>query len=239
MMGNESTGGKTRERAMHANHEPRRLIQGISNARQRGIQALALGASAGGSQALRILLQSLPATYECPIVITQHIAPGGDSALALQLDREFSLSVQEGRHGTPLMPGHVYLAPSGYHMLVESDRRLSLSVDALVHFSRPSIDELFRTAASVFRDKLLAVLLTGANADGARGLAKAYDSGALTVVQDPKEAEYPTMPREAQAYLQQTHRGATHREGSLEAIADLLLRCGSRNNPTDLSESAP
>lgn len=107
------------------------------------------------------------------------------------------LPVQEAEERMLPAPGHIYVAPSGYHLLIEHDGRFALSVDPRVAFSRPSIDVLFESAAAVWRERLLAVLLTGANADGAEGSARVRSCGGRLVVQDPETAQVPAMPAAA------------------------------------------
>lgn len=164
---------------------------------QRQIEAIVVGASAGGLQALSVLLVGLVETFRLPIVVVVHMPEDKDSKLAEIFRLRLEIDVKEADEKEPLHPGTLYFAPPGYHLLIELDKTLSLSREERVHFSRPSIDVLFESAADVFGEHLCGVLLTGANEDGAAGLRAIHRAGGLTVVQDPAEAFVPTMPEAA------------------------------------------
>jgi len=164
---------------------------------QRQIEAIVVGASAGGLQALSVLLVGLVETFRLPIVVVVHMPEVKDSKLAEIFRLRLEIDVKEADEKEPLHPGTLYFAPPGYHLLIELDKTLSLSREERVHFSRPSIDVLFESAADVFGEHLCGVLLTGANEDGAAGLRAIHRAGGLTVVQDPAEAFVPTMPEAA------------------------------------------
>ncbi|GGM20394.1 chemotaxis protein CheB [Pseudomonas asuensis] len=164
---------------------------------QRQIEAIVIGASAGGLQALSVLLVGLPKNFPLPIVVVIHMPEGKDSKLAEIFRARLEIDVKEADEKEPLHPGTLYFASPGYHLLIEQDRTLSLSREERVHFSRPSIDVLFESAADVFGEHLCGVLLTGANEDGAAGLRAIHRSGGMTIVQDPAEALVPTMPEAA------------------------------------------
>lgn len=164
---------------------------------QRQIEAIVVGASAGGLQALSVLLVGLVETFRLPIVVVVHMLEDKDSKLAEIFRLRLEIDVKEADEKEPLHPGTLYFAPPGYHLLIEQDKTLSLSREERVHFSRPSIDVLFESAADVFGEHLCGVLLTGANEDGAAGLRAIHRAGGLTVVQDPAEAFVPTMPEAA------------------------------------------
>ncbi|UPG87650.1 chemotaxis protein CheB [Luteibacter aegosomatis] len=161
--------------------------------------AVVIGASAGGIQALRVLLEGLPATFEPPIVVVQHIPPDRPSALAELFGYRCVLPVVEADDKQPLRPGTVFFAPPDYHLLVEDRQTLALSIDEPVKFSRPSIDVLFESAAAAFGTQLLAILLTGASSDGSEGLVSVRRAGGKAWVQCPSEAAVPTMPESALA----------------------------------------
>ena len=163
----------------------------------RAIEAIVIGGSAGAVEALGAILPQLPAALPIPIVIVLHVASDGSPLLAEVLASRCALPVKEAEDKEPVTQGTVYLAPAGYHLLIESDRWFSLSVDELVHFSRPSIDVLFESAADTYGAGLLGVLLTGANADGARGLESIQKAGGRTIVQSPATAVAPAMPEAA------------------------------------------
>jgi two-component system chemotaxis response regulator CheB len=155
-----------------------------------------MGTSAGGLRALEQILQALPPTFRLPIVCVQHRSRESTDAFARVLSSSSALPVREVDDGMPLEPSVVFVAPPDYHLLVEPGS-LSLSTEEPVSFSRPSIDVLFETATDVFGDGVIAVLLTGANSDGARGLVRVKAAGGVAIVQDPRTAESPDMPRAA------------------------------------------
>lgn len=163
------------------------------------VDLLVVGASAGGVEALLKIFALLPAQARLPIVTVLHLPDDGISHLAEIFSRRLSLTCKEVDDKEPLRAGVLYFAAPGYHVSVEQDRSLSLSREEPVHFSRPSIDILFESAADVYGDRLAAVLLTGANYDGARGLLQVKEQGGFTVVQDPAQAQVRTMPEAALA----------------------------------------
>jgi len=165
--------------------------------RDQAPDAVVVGASAGGVEALQTVLGALQADFPAVVLIVQHLPPNQVSGLAPLLGLRCALPVAEAIDKAPLRPGQVVLAPPNYHLLVEPDRTMALSIDAPVHYSRPSIDVLFESAAPVYRDRLLGVLLTGANADGADGLAAIRRAGGRAWVQDPADAAHPEMPTAA------------------------------------------
>jgi two-component system, chemotaxis family, protein-glutamate methylesterase/glutaminase len=157
-------------------------------------ELIAVGTSLGGLNALVVLLRALPADLPVPIAVVQHRGTADDAGLADLLQRSTALTVMEAEDKMPLEAGTVYVAPADYHMLVEERGWLSLSTEAPVRSARPSIDALFETAAEAYGRGVAAVLLTGASADGAAGLAHVKRCGGLAIVQDPAGAESPTMP---------------------------------------------
>ncbi|WP_367253313.1 chemotaxis protein CheB [Pseudomonas sp. stari2] len=161
------------------------------------VEAIVVGASAGGVEALLTLLGSLQAGFGLPIIIVLHLPEERRSQLADVFARRLALPVKEAIDKQDISPGTVYFATPGYHLSVEQDLSLSLSLEDRLHHSRPSIDFLFESAADAYGPALAAVLLTGANHDGARGLAQVKRQGGLTIVQDPDEAQVATMPRAA------------------------------------------
>ena len=159
------------------------------------LELVAVGTSRGGVNALTALLAQLPAALPVPIVIVQHRAASPDAALLSQLLQDHTaLAVVEADDKMPMTAGTVYLAPPDYHLLVEAPGLLALSTDAPVRSARPSIDVLFESAADAYGCRLLAVLLTGASADGADGLAAVKARGGRAIVEDPETAECRTMP---------------------------------------------
>lgn len=163
----------------------------------RKIDAVVIGGSAGGLDALLRILSGLPAGYSLPLVALLHLPSDGDSRLAEVLGARVAIPVREAADKERIEAGTLYVASGGYHLLVEQDHSFALSCEAPVHYSRPSIDVLMESAADAWGPRLAGILLTGANDDGADGLARIGERGGMTVVQDPAEAAIPTMPRAA------------------------------------------
>lgn len=161
---------------------------------QRVYEAIVIGVSAGGMQALSTILPELPKDFSLPLIVVQHIQEGSKSGLSKYLDRISKILVKEADEKELIRPGTVYLAPASYHLLIEEDRTFSLSVDPRVNYARPSIDVLFESAADVYENGLIGVILTGANSDGSQGLKKIKQYGGLTIVQDPATAVAECMP---------------------------------------------
>jgi two-component system chemotaxis response regulator CheB len=159
--------------------------------------AVAIGASAGGIDALLALLQDLDPPAHAAIVTVLHLPEQHESRLAQVFGNRTRLPVEEAQPHAPVRPGTIYFAPPGYHLLVEADHTFSLSCDPPVLFSRPSIDVLFESCAEAYGRRLLGIVLTGANEDGARGLAAIKAAGGLTAAQDPDEAAHGVMPEAA------------------------------------------
>jgi len=164
-----------------------------------GFDAIVIGSSAGGFAALAEILPRLAVGLPQAVVVVQHLYPGSGGYLIEFLSRRCSLPVKEAEEKEEVLAGTIYVAPSGYHLLIERDRTFSLSVDDKVHFARPSIDVLFESAAEAYGPQLIGVVLTGANGDGAAGLATIKDQGGLAIVQDPATAEVSYMPQAALA----------------------------------------
>lgn len=160
-----------------------------------------IGTSTGGLKALQTLLASLPAEFPLPVVVVQHRGKDAESGLCQFLNRGSALPVLEPEDKEPLLGGRVYLAPRDYHLLLEK-RSLALSTDGAVGFARPSIDVLFESAADEYRDRAIGVILTGANRDGARGLAAIKSGGGLTIVEEPASAMCRELPDAAIALTQ-------------------------------------
>lgn len=154
-----------------------------------------IGASAGGLRAFRVILSAIGSRPPAPIVLVQHRHERSDR-LVEALTAPDSPPLREPEDKEPIAGGVVYVAPAGYHLLVDGDR-FALSVDPPVRHSRPSIDVLFASVADAYADRATGVVLTGANGDGAAGLARIAARGGQAIVQDPAEAELPTMPRAA------------------------------------------
>ena len=184
------------------------------------VEVVAIGASLGGLRALQVLLPALPPGLPASVIVAQHRRADPDSRLQWLLAQACALPVIEPEDKLPLEAGHVYLAPSDYHLLVERGW-LALSVDPPVQFARPSIDVLFESVADAYGPRALGVMLTSASADGAAGAAAIKRAGGQVLVQDPATAESPVGPR---AVIAQTAVDAVL---PLEALAAALLsRCG-------------
>lgn len=159
--------------------------------------AIVIGTSAGGLDALSDLFANLTAELSIPIIIVQHLSPNYDSKLANILNEKTTMRVQQARDKENILSGHIYIAPPNYHLLIEKDYTFSLSADEKVNFSRPAIDILFETAADAFKESLIGILLTGANSDGAKGLLSIKNQGGYTIIQSPNEAYAKEMPASA------------------------------------------
>ena len=157
---------------------------------------VAVGTSWGGLAALTKLLGDLPADFGIPIVVVQHRSKDSERLLVQLLQDATDLTVCEIEDKDPLAPGTVHVAPANYHVLIEDDH-VSLTIEEPVRFSRPSIDVMFSSAADTYAAAAIGVVLTGANEDGARGLAEIVKRGGIALVQDPKTAEIPIMPQAA------------------------------------------
>lgn len=162
----------------------------------RDADAIVIGASAGGVEALQALLSSLPAGFPVPVAVVLHLPRDRPSTIHELLARHCALPVSEALDKQPFHTG-VVLAPPDYHLLIEPDRHLALSVDEPVLFSRPAIDPLFESAAAVFGTRLLAILLTGASSDGSDGMAAVRAAGGTAWIQQPSDARVATMPAAA------------------------------------------
>jgi two-component system chemotaxis response regulator CheB len=160
---------------------------------------IVVGTSLGGLNALTQLLRRLPPTLNVPVAVVQHRGGGDEGALVDLLNQDSALKVLDAEDKMLMAPGHVYLAPPDYHMLVEKDGTISLSTDAPVRSARPSIDVLFESAAQAYGTNAIAVVLTGASADGADGLRCIKEKGGLAIVEDPSTAECSIMPAAALA----------------------------------------
>ncbi len=160
-------------------------------------KVIVVGTSAGGLKALSKLLEAIPLGYPFPIIIVQHRSQEPKDLLEVLLQSKTKLVVKQADEKESIKPGIVYIAPPDYHLLVEKDHTFSLSSDEHVHYSRPSIDVLFESAAEVYKEKLIAIILTGANADGRNGIKTVQAQGGLTIAQNPGEADFPVMPEEA------------------------------------------
>ncbi|MBH8554716.1 chemotaxis protein CheB [Nostocaceae cyanobacterium CENA357] len=155
---------------------------------------VALAASAGGLNALTEVLSNLPADFTAAIAVVQHLAPQHRSMMADILSRRTALKVKQAQEGDSLAPGTIYIAPPDYHLLVNGDGTLSLSQSELIHFLRPSADLLFESMAGSYKDRAIAVVLTGTGSDGAMGVEAVKKMGGIVITQDETTAEFAGMP---------------------------------------------
>jgi two-component system, chemotaxis family, protein-glutamate methylesterase/glutaminase len=183
-------------------------------------EAIVIGASAGALEALSGILPSLPADYALPVFVVVHLPPDKRSILAELFQAKCSIKIREAEDKEPVGSGTVYFAPPDYHLLVETDKTLSLSNDEPVLYSRPSLDVLFESAADAYGPRLIAIVLTGANQDGANGLKAVAEAGGTAIVQNPEGAYASAMPEAAIA------RCPNARVMGLEEIAAYLQNVG-------------
>jgi two-component system, chemotaxis family, protein-glutamate methylesterase/glutaminase len=187
-----------------------------TNVEKRKPSIIVVGTSAGGLRALEKVFGGLPSSFSLPIVAVQHRSRESEALISI-MQSLVSLPVHEAEDKFPILAPGIYIAPPDYHLLLEPGR-LALSTDEPVSFSRPSIDVLFESAADAYGSGVLAVLLTGANQDGTRGLAQIRAVGGVAIVQDPHTAESPEMPTAAIV------AGAVDRVIPLDGIAAELIR---------------
>lgn len=161
-----------------------------------GYDVVVVGTSWGGLAALRALVGGLPSSFQMAVTLVQHRHRDSDHLLRALLQERTELEVCEVEDKMPLQQNHIYLAPPDYHTLVEPGH-FSLSTEAPVRYSRPSIDVTFLSAADSYAHRAIGVVLTGANADGSEGLRRISDRGGLALIQDPASAESPLMPAAA------------------------------------------
>jgi len=164
-------------------------------------KAVIIGGSAGSFQVVTRILSALPGTFPLPVLLCLHRLKHVRSGFVEALSLKAGIGVEEPYDKEVLKPGKAYLAPANYHMYVELSNRIALSTEDTVNHSRPSIDLSFITAAQSYREKLVGIILSGANRDGAMGLKKVHDYGGTAIVQNPDECEVKTM---TQAALQLT-----------------------------------
>ncbi|HEY6253367.1 MAG TPA: chemotaxis protein CheB [Candidatus Angelobacter sp.] len=173
----------------------KKLIDDLPYSRRR-YDVVALGASAGGLNALSQVLKALSKSFPSSIVVVQHVAPGHKSWMADLLSRSTQLKVKQAEHGEIMLPGTVYIAPPDEHLLV-GPGKVQLAHSQLVHFSRPSIDLLFESVAGTYGSRSVGVVLSGSGRDGSAGIRTIKESGGVTIAQMPEKAEFRHMPEAA------------------------------------------
>ena len=186
-------------------------------------EAIVIGVSSGGMKALKFLSSSLPIHFGIPIIIVQHLSAQSDSHWIHLLNEKSQLNVKEADEKEKITKGYIYIAPPNYHLMIEKDQTFSLTIDERVNFARPSIDVLFESAAEVFKNKLIGIVLTGSNSDGTNGIIRIKKYGGLAIIQDPTTAESEYMPKSAIAAIIPDH------VLSLEKIIELLLKIDQKN----------
>lgn len=165
-----------------------------------GCKLLIIGGSAGSLEVLMKILPGLSAIPSFAIVLVLHRKSTEDATLEELIAIKTNIPVKEVEDKTPILPGYLYVAPSDYHLLFEKNDVLSLDISEKVNYSRPSIDVSFESAAEVYGESLVGLLLSGANSDGTEGLLAIKNAGGTTVVQNPESAQMPTMPQNAITY---------------------------------------
>lgn len=160
-------------------------------------EAIVMGVSSGGMNAMKVMFSLLPQNFYTPIIIVQHIGARTDNHWIKLLNDKSKQHVKEADEKEKIENGRIYVAPSNYHLMIEKNKTFSLSIDERVNFARPSIDVLFETAAEAYQNKLIGVVLTGSNSDGTNGIKRIQQCGGLTIVQDPQTAESSHMPASA------------------------------------------
>jgi len=160
-------------------------------------EAIVIGVSAGGLHALSQIIPEFPKDYPLAVIIVQHRLNDHNDFLAEYLNNLSNIKVKEPQSLEAVLPSNIYVAPAGYHLLIERNKTFSLSVDPPVSYSIPSIDVLFQSAAMCYQTKLIGLILTGANSDGSEGIKAVKEYGGLTLVQEPSTAEVDFMPKSA------------------------------------------
>lgn len=160
-------------------------------------RAVAIGGSAGSFQVISKILSHLPADFELPIIMCLHRLRHVRNGFVEALNIKSTINISEPHDKEGIKKGKIYLAPANYHLAVELGNTFALTTESLVNNSRPSIDIMMQTAAYAYRQKLVGILLSGANKDGAQGMKSIHEKGGLTIVQDPKDCLIDTMPSSA------------------------------------------
>ena len=160
-------------------------------------RAIVMGCSAGGFDALERVLRKIDRDFQIPIAVVQHVSPDFQNNIACLLNSRVDINIKAAEEKEKLCRGNVYIAPRDYHLLVEDDETFSLSMEPHVNFSRPSVDPLFESAADVYRESLIGIILTGSNHDGSEGLKRIKNLGGMSIVQNPDSAYAFEMPRAA------------------------------------------
>lgn len=168
-------------------------------------EAIVIGVSSGGMNALKNIFSMLPKDFGISIVVVQHVGARSDNEWIRHLNNKSRMPIKEADEKEKIESGKAYIAPANYHLLVEKDKTFTLTVDERVNFARPSIDVLFESAAEAYTNSMIGIVLTGANSDGTKGAQRIQELGGLTIVQDPETAEASYMPASAIAAITPDH----------------------------------
>ena len=187
-------------------------------------EAIVIGTSSGGMNALKFIFTALPEDFSVPIIIVQHISPRSDNQWIELLNNNSNLYLKEADEKEKIENGKIYIAPPNYHLMIERNKTFSLTIDERVNYARPSIDVLFESAAEAYKNKLIGVVLTGSNYDGTNGIKRIQECGGLAIVQNPETAESAYMPASAIAAIHPDYIL------SLEDIIKLLIKTDKQNN---------
>ena len=193
---------------------------------KRTFKIIVIGVSAGGTDALCEILTTLPASFPLPIVIVQHLHPEQNGYMLEHLKQIWQINVEEAIDKSAIKKGNIYFAPPNYHLLIEDENTFALSVDEKVCYARPSVDVLFKSAADVYGESILAIILTGANSDGTEGIKYIKKKGGMAIAQDPKDAYSSLMPQSA------IDTGKIDKVLTLSKISNILHRIAKSKNYT-------
>ncbi len=186
-------------------------------------EAIVIGVSSGGMNAMNVLFSLLPKGFSIPIIILQHIGSHSDNEWIKILNKKTNIVIKEAEEKEKIEKGNAYVSPPNYHLLIERNKTFSFTIDERVNYARPSIDVLFESAAEAFKGKLIGIILTGSNTDGTNGMKRIKENGGLTIAQDPATAESAYMPSSAIDAVKMDHIL------TLEGIADLLIKINKEN----------
>lgn len=181
-------------------------------------EVIVVGVSSGGMSALKLLFSVLPLDFHIPIIIVQHISAQSDSHWIKLLNTVSKLNIKEADEKEKIEKGNIYIAAPNYHLMVEENKTLSFTNEQKINFARPSIDVLFESAADVYKDKTIGIILTGSSSDGTAGLKLIKEYGGLAIAEDPKTATSPYMPASAISKVKVDHILP------LKEIAELLIK---------------
>ena len=190
-------------------------------------EAIVIGVSSGGMNAMKIIFSLLPKEFSIPIIIVQHVGSRSENMWIKFLKDKSNIELKEADEKEKIEKGKIYIAPANYHLLIERNKTFTLTIDERVNYARPSIDVLFETAAEAYKNELIGIVLTGSNNDGTKGIQRIKECGGLTIVQDPDTAESYYMPASAIASFLPDHILP------LEKIVKLLIEIDLNNKSQD------